>query len=159
MDFFPLGGFILNQGAHLLVGLSTKHICIEEKAQTSVWCCCQLSLFPGKPHVSWCLFWSHVCRNHKIKWPSQFSLKEKQTWRINICFHDSRETEDHTPKAKQRKPKYVISISNMFIFKYLLYFRGNFWALWGDDSALVRTQPTCCWQQVQPKADWAYGAQ
>ena len=36
MDFFLLGGFILNQGAHLPVGLSTKHMCIEEKAQTSV---------------------------------------------------------------------------------------------------------------------------
>lgn len=30
MDFFLLGGFILNQGANLPVGLSTKHMCMEK---------------------------------------------------------------------------------------------------------------------------------
>lgn len=38
---------------------------------------------------------------------------------------------NHILKAKQRKLKYVIHISNMFIFMSLLYFKGNFWALWG----------------------------
>lgn len=54
-DFFLLAGFVSNQGAHLPLGLSTKRMGIEEKAQTSVGCCRQLSLFPGKANVSWCL--------------------------------------------------------------------------------------------------------
>lgn len=37
---------------------------------------------------------------------------------------------NHVLKAKQRKLKYVIHISNMFIFMSPLYFKGNFWALW-----------------------------
>lgn len=36
MDFFLLGRFILNSGAHLPVGLSTKHMCIEEKTKKQV---------------------------------------------------------------------------------------------------------------------------
>lgn len=55
MDFFLLGGFVLDQGAHLPLALSTKHMGIEEKAQISVGCYRQLSLFPGKANVSWCL--------------------------------------------------------------------------------------------------------
>lgn len=36
MDFFLLGGFILNQGANLPVGLSTKHMCVWRKKPKQV---------------------------------------------------------------------------------------------------------------------------
>lgn len=157
-NFCQTDGFI-SPGRIYFKGLcwSEHKACTEEKAQTSVWCCHQLSLFPGKPNVSWCLSQSRVCWNYKIERQPQFSLKEKQIRGINIWFHDSRELKDL--KAKQRKPKYVIGISNMFVFKSLLYFKGSFWALWGNDSALVHTQPTYCWQHMQPKADRAYRGQ
>lgn len=46
---------------------------------------------------------------------------------------------NHVLKAKQRKLKDVIHISNMFIF---MYFIGDFWALWGGWLSFVSNTAT-----------------